>query len=283
MRRFLHCVPCAIPNGQSTVETMDTPHQRANPAEPCYRVPLGRFLKERPSLVLHAAHSISSKHFLETSPLRNDAGFWHDLARRGQTRRHHGFVLQTVTSFHRPRLTHYYGIIRHLTPRGPVLELPLEPALPITTSDRTMPGFPSYCADSLLLTTSSSTACHCSRIGHRVISHARPGRTPNQVRLRYAPTTFYGFLQTPPLASDALAIRILFPTNRVRSVTSTGFASLAGQTKKACVNLTQAISSNAQERTRTSTGNNIPLGPEPSASANSATWARCCESRQNIG
>ncbi|KEQ14837.1 hypothetical protein GZ77_11225 [Endozoicomonas montiporae] len=35
---------------------------------------------------------------------------------------------------------------------------------------------------------------------------------PNQVRLRCVPLTSYGFLQTLPLASNALAIRITFPS-----------------------------------------------------------------------
>ncbi|MTI14632.1 hypothetical protein E1189_16635 [Sansalvadorimonas verongulae] len=35
---------------------------------------------------------------------------------------------------------------------------------------------------------------------------------PNQVRLRCVPLTSYGFLQTLPLASSALAIRITFPS-----------------------------------------------------------------------
>lgn len=40
-----------------------------------------------------------------------------------------GFVLQTVTSFPRPRLLHYYGFICHLTSRRRFLELPLEISL----------------------------------------------------------------------------------------------------------------------------------------------------------
>jgi len=35
---------------------------------------------------------------------------------------------------------------------------------------------------------------------------------PNQVRLRCVPLTSYGFLQTLPLASNALATRITFPS-----------------------------------------------------------------------
>ncbi|MAC35659.1 MAG: hypothetical protein CMF16_12140 [Idiomarina sp.] len=38
---------------------------------------------------------------------------------------------------------------------------------------------------------------------------------PNQVHLRCVPLTSYGFLQTLPLASNALAIRIIFPSVRV--------------------------------------------------------------------
>ena len=83
-----------------------------------------------------------------------------------------------------------------------------------------MPGFPSYCADSLLMITSSSTGCRCSCIGHYVFLHTPPDNRPNQVRLRYVPSTSYRFLQTPPLASDALASRIQFPMNRAWSLTS---------------------------------------------------------------
>ena len=36
-----------------------------------------------------------------------------------------GFVLHTITGFHRPSLTHYYGFICHLTPTLN-LEFPLE-------------------------------------------------------------------------------------------------------------------------------------------------------------
>lgn len=107
-----------------------TPRQRASPAEPCHRVPLGWFLKGRPSLVLHVVRLVSSKHFLETSPLRNDGGFWRSIARPNQVERHRGFLLHTVTRLLRPQLTHYYGIICHLTPRRLLLELPLEVALP---------------------------------------------------------------------------------------------------------------------------------------------------------
>ena len=84
-----------------------------------------------------------------------------------------------------------------------------------------MPGFPSYCTGSLTMSTSPSTSGGCSCIGHHVFLHAHPRRQPNLVRSRYVPSSSYRFLQTPPLASDALASRIQFPMNRAWSVTST--------------------------------------------------------------
>ena len=96
-----------------------------------------------------------------------------------------------------------------------------------------MPGFPSYCADSLIMKTSSVTCCRCSGIRHRVFLHARLDNRPNQVRFRYAPLSSYRFLQTPTLAADALASRILFPMNRVRSLTgSDGVCQLRWANKK---------------------------------------------------
>ena len=64
--------------------------------------------------------------------------------------------------------------------------------------------------------------------------NAYPPTPPNQVteavtlRLRYVPYSFYGFLtgtvtlrlQTPPLTSDILAIRIAFPVDRAATVSS---------------------------------------------------------------
>ena len=96
-----------------------------------------------------------------------------------------------------------------------------------------MPGFPSYCADSLMLKTSPVTCCRCSCIRHRDFSHARLDNRPNQVRFRYAPSSSYRFLQTPAFATDALASRILFPMNWVRSLAgSDGVCQLRWANKK---------------------------------------------------
>jgi hypothetical protein len=64
--------------------------------------------------------------------------------------------------------------------------------------------------------------------------HAYPPKLPKQVHLRCVLLTSYRFLQTLPLASNALAIRIIFPLSRGDSgfFQPDGFASFAGQTKK---------------------------------------------------
>ena len=180
---------------------------------------------------------LKKTHFLETSPLRNNRCFWQPVARLDWARRRHGFLLHTVTRLLRPQLPHYYGFICHLTPRQLLLELPLEVTYRshrLYVGCRTMPGFPSYSAGSLLMITSSITCCRCSCIGHHVFLHTRPDNRPNQVHFRYVPSTSYRFLQTPPLASDALASQIHFPMNRVWSLTKQrlGLPASLGKQKK---------------------------------------------------
>jgi len=95
---------------------------------PCHRG-TARVVPEGATFTCAArARFLFLKHFLETSPLRSDRRFWQSITRLNQIRRHRGFVLHAVTRLHRPRLTHYYGIICHLTPRQRLLELPLEAA-----------------------------------------------------------------------------------------------------------------------------------------------------------
>ena len=67
---------------------------------------------------------------------------------------------------------------------------------------------------------SSITLRDCPHTGRRDIMHAYPPAPPNQVHFRYVPYSFYGFLRTSPLASDALASRIAFPVDRAASVSS---------------------------------------------------------------
>tara|TARA_B100000508_G_scaffold103813_1_gene82173 strand:- start:162 stop:344 length:183 start_codon:yes stop_codon:yes gene_type:complete len=58
---------------------------------------------------------------------------------------------------------------------------------------------------------------------------------PKQVRLRCVLLTSYGFLQTLPLARNALAIRIIFPSIRVIQVSFnlTGLPASLGKQKSA--------------------------------------------------
>jgi hypothetical protein len=60
---------------------------------------------------------------------------------------------------------------------------------------------------------------------------------PKQVTVSYVSLTSYGFLSIPPLASDALAIQIVFPLVRVTplSFKRTGLPALLGKHKKPVV------------------------------------------------
>jgi len=62
---------------------------------------------------------------------------------------------------------------------------------------------------------------------------AYPPIPPKQVTVSCVHLISYGFLQTPPLASDALAIRIVFPLVWVTplSFKRTGFPALLGKQK----------------------------------------------------
>ncbi|MGF1725021.1 hypothetical protein L4D12_09930, partial [Photobacterium nomapromontoriensis] len=65
------------------------------------------------------------------------------------------------------------------------------------------------------------------------ILHAYPPRLPNQVHFRCVLLTSYRFLQTLPLASNALAIRIIFPSVGVIQVSCnlTGLPASLGKQK----------------------------------------------------
>jgi len=76
-----------------------------------------------------------------------------------------------------------------------------------------MPDFLGYYTNSLLEIPPSSTALVCLSIELRAIMDAYSPIPPNQVTVSCVPLTSYGFLQTPPLASDALAIQIVFPSD----------------------------------------------------------------------
>jgi len=96
-----------------------------------------------------------------------------------------------------------------------------------------MPGFPSYCTDSLLEIPPSSTVLVWLSIGLHAILDAYPPTPPKQVYLRCVLLTSYGFLQTLSLANNALAIRIIFPLVRViqTSFSLSGLPALLGKQK----------------------------------------------------
>ncbi|WP_299142459.1 hypothetical protein [uncultured Vibrio sp.] len=64
--------------------------------------------------------------------------------------------------------------------------------------------------------------------------HAYPPKLPKQVHLCCVLLTSYRFLQTLPLASNALAIRIIFPSVRVIQVSFdlTGLPASLGKQQK---------------------------------------------------
>ena len=98
-----------------------------------------------------------SIYFRNTSPLRNQLKLLTQIdpiKRNADSRL--GFVLHTITGFHRPSLTHYYGFICHLTLILTLSHLLRWYVQPIWLD--AVPGFPSYCSDSLLEMPPSNTA-----------------------------------------------------------------------------------------------------------------------------
>jgi hypothetical protein len=78
----------------------------------------------------------------ELPPFARHQGFWHLTPPANQASGHPGFLLQTVTSFLRPGLHHYYGFICHLAPLRSTLSFLL--SLPYRQLPGTIRGFPSY-------------------------------------------------------------------------------------------------------------------------------------------
>jgi hypothetical protein len=127
---------------------------------------------------------------------------------RGQAASRPGFLLQTVTSFLRPGLRHYYGFICHLAPLRLTLSLLLN--LPIRRLRGTIQGFPSY----LGLPVSYSTLTHATGLTRNRASRyfARsPTREAVSGSLALCAVHFLSLPSDPAVTSNALAIRIVFP------------------------------------------------------------------------
>lgn len=120
-----------------------------------------------------------------------------------------GFLLHAVTRLLRPELPHYYGIICHLAPTS-TLGFHLGAMCPkFRVRGQASPvTAPAPCKITHPQTRSTSDRVS----GFALFCTLTAGRPPNQVRFRYVHLASYGFLQTPPLASGALANRIVFPS-----------------------------------------------------------------------
>ena len=79
----------------------------------------------------------------ELPPFAPRQGFWLLTVPTNQAVGHPGFLLQTVTSFLRPGLHHYYGFICHLAPPRKTLSSLLNPPFPLTArNDTRLPQLP---------------------------------------------------------------------------------------------------------------------------------------------
>jgi hypothetical protein len=79
----------------------------------------------------------------ELPPFAFRQGFWLLPAPTNLVMGRPGFTLQSVTSFHRLGLHHYYGFICHLAPLRLILESPLGSIYPLTSrNDTRLPQLP---------------------------------------------------------------------------------------------------------------------------------------------
>ncbi len=163
------------------------------------------------SYTLHESGSPPDNTLCLLCPFAPPCRFWRHTVDKTSAHHRSGFVLHTVTRLHGPELHHYYGRICHLT-----LTLFSNHFLNPVSGKKT----PRYSArlPRLLhqLPARYSVLNHCvitDRVsGFALFCTLTAYAQPNQVCLRYVHLTSYGFLQTPPLASDALAIQIVFPS-----------------------------------------------------------------------
>lgn len=140
-------------------------------------------------------------------PFALRCGFWLTTVPIDQAAGHPGFTLQTVTSFHRPGLHHYYGFICHLTPRRSTSDCPL--CLPYPIPDHsgieTMQGFPNYLG---------------FPVDDPILNHAT-GLTTYRAS-RYVQFTSYRFLQTLPFPATPLRFGLTSLWSGRRLFLSTG-------------------------------------------------------------
>ena len=147
-------------------------------------------------------------HFTHTSSLRNQRGFWPSLTPANSVAGHLSFILHTVTSFHRLRLYHYYGIIWLPAPLQLILSLLLISPYHLGRMGRRSPVI-------------TLNPCKVYRpqshirtdqvLGLRPIWQTSPPNVPYQVRLRSDHLTSYRFLHTTQLPVTHLRVGLTSP------------------------------------------------------------------------
>ena len=144
----------------------------------------------------------------ELPPFAPRQGFWHLPPPANRAAGHPGFLLQTVTSFLRPGLHHYYGFICHLAPHRSTLSLLL--CLTIRKLHGTIQGFPSYfglpASCPILNHSTGLTRYRASRHVARLPTHQAESGS-----LTLCAACFLSLPSDPAVTSNALAIRIVFP------------------------------------------------------------------------
>ena len=144
----------------------------------------------------------------ELPPFALRPGFWRLTSPANQVAGHPGFLLQTVTSFLRPGLHHYYGFICHLAPPRSTLSFLSGFPLPLLLG--TVQGFPSYFG----LPVSYATLTHSTGLtryrASRFLARS-PTRETVSGSLALCAAHFLSLPSDPAVASNALAIRIVFP------------------------------------------------------------------------
>jgi len=143
-------------------------------------------------------------------PFATDGAFGFSTSPYEQAAGHPGFLLQTVTRFLRPGFLHYYGFICHLTPLRSVSSLLLSFTIRSGYSGRNDMGFPSYLRfpvnSPILKHVTGLTKYRASRYFARL-----PTRSAESGSLSLCAVHFLSLPSDPAVASNALAIRIVFP------------------------------------------------------------------------
>jgi len=123
-----------LSQGQCTGETTVTPLNSQKQQSTFHGVPL--LTRLVPSDDLCSGYMVmqgSAKPSNKLHPFATDMAFGSRQPRTNKPSGRLGFILHTVTSFHRPRLHHYYGIICHLTSLRSALSYLLNLPIPATT------------------------------------------------------------------------------------------------------------------------------------------------------